>query len=265
MPFRKATVLTGSNDLGYRAAQHTLSMSWGMVHGIEDINGFNSLQPRRYTDYVFGPRVDDVSYGYLRDPRLFRPDNPVLHSLNVRYVLVPTGDQIPAASHLRLVFEGTRVRVYENTMAYPRAYFADRVRAERSQGRVLTSVTAPGFDGRHEALVESGSPPSVPDASGPAAASVNRPGPNELVVESVTTEPRLLVVSEMYFPGWRAYVDGVETPIYRTNYLFRGVVVPAGRHAVTFLYRPMSVVIGAAVTMLAGLAVLWVLTRRRGD
>ena len=64
-------------------------------------------------------------------------------------------------------------------------------------------------------------------------------------------EPRLLVVSEMYYPGWRAYVDGVETPMFRTNYLFRGVVVPSGYHVVRFAYLPTSVLAGAAVSALA--------------
>jgi uncharacterized membrane protein YfhO len=82
-------------------------------------------------------------------------------------------------------------------------------------------------------------------------------------VETTTDEPRLLVVSEMYFPGWDAYIDGRETMTYRTNYLFRGVVVPAGRHTVTFVYRPASVVAGGIVSALA-LVVVGVLLTVRG-
>ncbi len=260
--FRKATWLASSNDQAYREAQHTLAMSWAMVHGIDDVNGFNSLQPRRYTDYVFGPRVDDVSYGYLRDERLLRADNPVLSSLNVRYVIVPSGDRLALGPHLRPIFEGTHARVYENTRAYPRAYFADRIRADGSPSSVFRQVTAPGFDGRREALVESASAPALAPPRGPAGAEASRPGPNALDVVTTTIEPRYLVVSEMYFPGWRAYVDGVETAIYRTNYLFRGVVVPAGRHTVRFEYRPASVLTGAVLS-LAALAVTWLLVRRR--
>jgi hypothetical protein len=262
-PFRKATVLTRSSDMSLRAAQQTLAWSWGMIHGVEDINGFNSLQPRRYTDYVFGPRVDDVSYGYLSNERLLREDNPVLSSLNVRYVIVPTGAHPALGPHLRQIYEVTYARVYENTRAYPRAYFADVVRAEINQGRVLRRVTAAGFDGRHEALVEATEAPPLPPANGAATADVNRTGPNALEVATTTTGRRFLVVSEMYFPGWRAYVDGTPTQIYRTNYLFRGVVVPAGRHTVRFVYRPASVVIGAAVTCLAALAIAWLLGRTR--
>jgi hypothetical protein len=256
-------VLTRGSDMSFRAGQQSLAWSWGMVHRVEDINGVNSLQPRRYTDYVFGPRVDDVSYGYLSNERLLREDDPVLSSLNVRYVIVPAGAHPALGPHLRQIYEVTYARVYENTRAYPRAYFVDVVRAEINQGRVLRRVTAAGFDGRHEALVEVSEAPPLPPANGAATADVNRTGPNALEVATTTTGPRFLVVSEMYFPGWRAYVDGTPTPIYRTNYLFRGVVVPAGRHTVRFVYRPASVIIGAAVTGVAALAIAWLLGRTR--
>jgi hypothetical protein len=262
-PFRKATVLTESNDLETRVAQDTLAMSWGMVYQVDDINGFNSLQPRRYTDYLFGPSETDVSYGYLRDARLFDPRSAILSSLNVRYVLVPANTEIPLGSHLQLKLDTSSVRVYENTLVYPRAYFADRVRGMLDPHAVLRRVRARGFDGRHEALVESSEPPALPIPSASSRAQVTRAGPNELRVGTTTAEPRFLVVSEMYFPGWRAYVDGVNTRIYRTNYLFRGIVVPGGEHTVRFVYRPVSVIVGAVVSALA-LVVCGLLARGRG-
>jgi hypothetical protein len=262
-PFRKATVIVTSNDLDTRVAQETLALSWAMLYGFEDINGFNSLQPRRYTDYVFGPQEGDVSYGYLRDPKLFQPDSPVLSSLNVRYVLVPEGTDTNLGPHLRLVFENAYVRLYENTLAYPRAYFTERVRAESDPRAVLRAVTAPGFDGRRETVVESSSVPALPVASGRGSAIVTRTGPNDLRIATEAAESRFLVVSEMYFPGWNAYVDDAETPIYRTNYLFRGVVVPPGRHTVTFAYRPRSIAAGAGVSMLSVVVAAALLYRGR--
>jgi len=250
-PFRKATVLIGTNDLPARTAQETMALSWGMVHDVEDINGFNSLQPRRYTDYLFGPDEADVSYGYLRNPTLFQSRSAILSSLNVRYLLVPVGTHMDLGSHFRLVFDNSSVYVYENTQVYPRAYFSDQVQSELDPRIVLKKVTAPGFDGRREALVESAAVPSLPRSTAPAICRAMRDSPNELRVKTVTAEPRFLVVSEMYFPGWLAYVDGVPTAVYRTNYLFRGVVVPAGQHLVTFKYRPSSVTTGAAMSSLA--------------
>ena len=263
--FRKATMLTTSNDLRHKAAQHVLAMSWGMVYGIEDVNGFNSLQPRRYTDYLFGQRVGDVSYGFLRDERLLQAGNPVLSSLNVQYVLVPTGERVRVGPHLNPIFENIHVRMYENTLNWPRAYFAERVRAEPDPRALLRHVTALGFDGRREALVEDSTAPALPAPSGGATVRASRPGPNELEVVTTTTEPRFLVVSEMFFPGWRASVDGVETRIYRTNYLFRGLVVPAGRHTVRFEYRPGSVVAGATITAITTIVLTWLLARGRRE
>jgi len=256
--FRKATLLIDTNDVVDRSAQEILAISWGMVHGVEDINGFNSLQPRRYTDYVFGPQYNDVSYGYLRDLSLLRSDSAILSSLNVRYLLVPNGVRIDPGPHLRPVFDNLHVRVFENTQVYPRAYFSERVRSEMDPRAVLRQVTAPGFDGRRDALVETTDLPPLQPSKTPAVAEATRMSPTELRVTTNTAERRFLVVSEMYFPGWRAYVDGVQTPIFRTNYLFRGVVVPEGQHVVRFVYRPSSVLAGAAVSSLAliGIGVL---------
>jgi hypothetical protein len=265
--FRKATFLN-SNDLDTRSAQETLAISWSMAYGIADINGFNSLQPRRYTDYLFGPQVEDVSYGYLMDENLFQPANPILNALNVKYLLVPSWLTPRIGYTFRQVYANDAVRVYENRQAYPRAYFVERVRADGDPSVVLRAVRAFGFDGRQLAWIETDEPPVLPPVSAnaaPASVSFSSYTPNQITLSTSTGETRFLVLSEMYFPGWRAYVDGVETPIYPTNYLFRGVVVPAGQHTLVFAYRPTSVLIGAAISLiaLAFVVALLIASRRR--
>jgi uncharacterized membrane protein YfhO len=94
--------------------------------------------------------------------------------------------------------------------------------------------------------------------------SVSHRAPNRVGLVTSATTDRLVVVSEMYFPGWRARVDGVETTVYRINYLFRGIVVPAGQHQVEFDYLPASLLLGAAISALA-LVVTAVLVLRRGE
>jgi Bacterial membrane protein YfhO len=262
-PFRKATMVIETNDLESRTAQEMLAMSWGMVYGVEDVNGFNSLQPRRYTDYLFGRRAHDVSYGFLRDPWLLRSDSPILSSLNVRYVLVSPNDRLDLPPDLRPIFENHYVRVFENTRVYPRAYFAERVRGETDARAVLGQVTAAGFDGRRDALVETTDPPRLPPATTPGTTRTFRISPTDLRVTTAAAEARFLVLSEMYFPGWRAYVDGVETMVYRTNYLFRGVVVPPGRHVVRFVYRPWAVLAGAVLSVMSLVAVVALLLAPR--
>ena len=263
---RKATYLP-KNLPDARRLQALVAMSWGMVYGVEDVNGFNSLQTRRYTDYVFGIEEGDVSYGLLRDDRLLRPESPVLSSLNVRYLLVPSGTTPRVGDAYRLIWESPEVDVYENTLAYPRAFFAEVVRGMTDAAAVRNAVTSDGFDGRRLAIVETDTPPALPAPVGQDVVTVTAWSPNRLALACASATPRFLVLSEMYFPGWTAAVDGAATPIYRTNYLFRGVVVPAGQHTVTFDYRPGSVLVGAAMSgaaLIVALAIL-VAGRRRSQ
>jgi hypothetical protein len=89
----------------------------------------------------------------------------------------------------------------------------------------------------------------LPDAPTAANAADATPGGLRLVRETANhlefqtdggVRPRLLVISDAWHPGWRATIDGVEAPIHRANYMFRGVFVPAGEHTVRFDYWPVN-------------------------
>jgi uncharacterized membrane protein YfhO len=61
----------------------------------------------------------------------------------------------------------------------------------------------------------------------------------EITVAAEAPGTSLLVLSEVYYPaGWKAYIDGKETKIHRTNYILRSVVVPSGKHQVSFIFDP---------------------------
>jgi hypothetical protein len=264
--FRKATYVAGSNFIENETARETLAVSWGMTFGVADINGFNSLQPRRYTDYLFSPEVSDVSYGFLWDETLFREESPILSALNVKYLLVPPWGAPRLGANWHRVYVNHYVRIYENELVYPRAYFVESARVEHDSRLILRTVTAPGFDGRREALVEAERLPDLADPrhdSDPRVRIVTY-GPNRIVLETVTAGARLLVLSEMDFPGWRASIDGLAASIYRTNYLYRGLVVPAGTHTIEMRYRPHSLLLGAVISLLAlMLTAGWLIADRR--
>jgi hypothetical protein len=89
---------------------------------------------------------------------------------------------------------------------------------------------------------------------------------NGLGLQVKAAENALLVLSDTYYPGWKAFVDGKETKIYRADYTFRAIPLNAGTHRVEFVYDPMSIKLGAGVTLLGILGCIgmgWV-ARRRG-
>ena len=121
------------------------------------------------------------------------------------------------------------------------------------------TVTALGFDGRREAFVEDPLPRLEPAAVGRAEVAITTRSANRIELTTSTSSERLLVLSEMYFPGWRAFVGGVETEIHRANYLFRAIVVPAGEHRLEFVYRPRSGAAGLTVSTISLAILLWLI------
>jgi len=73
--------------------------------------------------------------------------------------------------------------------------------------------------------------------------------PERVTLETNVEHDSYLVLTDAYYPGWYATVDGMPTPIERTNVLFRAVKVPAGAHQIEFRYDPSSFAIGAAISI----------------
>ena len=80
-----------------------------------------------------------------------------------------------------------------------------------------------------------------PGTSGSADVMVKAYDPGHIVVDIKAEDDTWLIVSESTFPGWKATINGVETPIYTANYLFQAIRVPKGEHRVTFTYEDIAV------------------------
>ena len=102
---------------------------------------------------------------------------------------------------------------------------------------------------------------------GNGTADIIKYEPQRVEIEVRVAEDDALVLADNYYPGWRAFVNGKETRIDRANYLFRSVSVPRGEHRVLFVYDPLSVKIGAGISLasLIGLAgtALFIFLRRK--
>ena len=88
-------------------------------------------------------------------------------------------------------------------------------------------------------------------------------GNNTITLDVTAAADGVLVLSEVAYPGWRVFVDGERVSMVRADYTLRAVCVPAGTHRITFSFWPASLVVGAIVTVLAWLLVVWAAWQRR--
>ncbi len=182
--------------------------------------------------------------------------------LNVRYVV--TKRELPAS----LVAEVERVgeaRLYRLAGSLPRAWLTPGVRVAADEAGVRAALAAPGFDPLAYAVTSDplaaslGLPTEGAPLTGTTIA-VERQTPTSLTVTVQTPGPALLVLSEAYAPGWRAWVNGQAAPVLAVDGLLRGVPVPTGASTVAWRYQPWTVSVGlglSGLTLLGLAASMW--------
>ena len=129
-------------------------------------------------------------------------------------------------------------------------------------GEALAAMTVAGFGVEREVVLES--PAAVARASGGPGTAVVAPtsSPDRVVIEVEAPQGGWLVLSDMWFPGWEAMIDGVPTAAYPADSAFRALWVPPGSSTVTWDYRPLSFRVGLALTVLGLVFVIGASFRR---
>jgi hypothetical protein len=144
--------------------------------------------------------------------------------------------------------------IYENPDALPRAFAVYDWRVMENPDGALAAVASAAVPVATTAVLEEHPPadlgPPSPDVPA-ATVAIRHYAPESVELETTVERPALLVLTDTFYPGWEATVDGRPTPVLRADYLFRAVPVAAGHHTVRFTYRPASVRVGAACTGVA--------------
>lgn len=167
--------------------------------------------------------------------------------LGTKYTLARAATN-PAQSE---VFRGSSgVAVYENPDVFSRAWAVHEIVPIRNAGQGQAFIDEHVNEMRRKAVFVGESPPRVPAC--PEAKDtvfVTNYKPANVSINADMTCSGMVVLSDTYYPGWYASVDGQPTPIYEVDLALRGVPVPQGAHVVNFQYRPRSVFWGACLTL----------------
>lgn len=155
----------------------------------------------------------------------------------------------------RQVYSGD-VKIYENLEVLPRAFITHQAERVTDAGHALEVMQAPAFDprqtvalmhrpGERSGLVVAGR------SSSQDQAVITHYEPERVEIQAVLTSPGWLVLTDTYYPGWLALVNGQPAEIEPANLLFRAVELPAGEHNLVFEFRPPTVWVGGGVSGLS--------------
>lgn len=162
---------------------------------------------------------------------------------------------VSTGGRFRLVHSGD-VKVYENLDSLPRAFVVHRAQVLDDEAAIAV-MKDPSFRPENEVILASdGHEVLSPQDDGGAEVELLSYEPERIVISADLAADGYLVLTDAYYPGWRALTDGLEVPIYRADLLFRAVYLPAGQHRVEFIYDPLSFKLGAAISLAALLALV---------
>ncbi len=232
-----------SPDEPYRVYnEFRLYDNYGVPYEIEDLWGASPLRPDRYDKFIAPPM----------------PIERTWELLNVKYVITWRQELFVPSTiiHQEPAPDGATYVHRLNTVG-PRAWLVTQTQIA-DDAAILQKITDPNFDLKHIALLEPDAAPYLIKYQIPIT-NQSRDLPQSKIqnlkskIHLTTPTPALLILSEPYYPGWQATIDGQAAPLLRANYVFRAVPLPAGEHTIELIFRPLSFTIGA---MISGVAVV---------
>jgi hypothetical protein len=257
--------LTEHADASWRvmAARRVMPYNWEAQYRLATPSGYA---------YVTRPLVDlattlmpdrDASVVELYADRMIQSRSRLLDLLAVRYLVSSsqngsTQQLAERPDRFSQVFDDGHTQIFENRGAVPRSRLVpcEGVRVVPFQRRTVVQVNNSSFDPATMTILDE--KVDCPEISGPSASppvTVLEATFNTYVVRAEAAAPSLLIYSDTYYPGWRAFVDDVEVPVLRADHAFKAVRVDPGSHHVRFVFDPPSFRRGWMLTVL-GLVIL---------
>lgn len=214
-----------------------LPPNFSAIYKLQSVDGYDPLYLLRYGEMIVASerKKPDINppFGFNRIVTPHNYDSKIIDLLGVKYVLSLSDLDLPK---LEKVFQEGETRVYENKNVLPRAFFVSKVEHVNSNKETIKLMFNDSFISNDTAIVEitQGGVSMPPLRWKIGEAEISHYSENKIVINTKNTGDGFLVLTDSFYPTWHAKIDGIKTKIYRTDYNFRGIIVPAGEHKIEF-------------------------------
>jgi len=219
--------------------------NFAVWYGLQDVAGYDPLYLQRYAELIAAMEREEPNiqppFGFNR---IITPQNwgsPLVNLLNVKYVLSLVKLESP---DWRLVFQEGETRVYENQKVLPRAFMVYDYQVIKDKQKTIEWLMDKNINLGRAVVLEK--EPGLTLEAGAGEVKISEYRGNKVEIQVASEGRGILVLTDAFYPGWQATVsskglsasgrDGQLTEIYRADYHFRAVVVPAGKHKIIFEY-----------------------------
>lgn len=247
-----------------------LDNNFSVYYRIFSAEGYDPLYIKRYGELIYSSFNGEVEKNKVprSDAQFTNEDNYYRNRLfdltGVKYILdkndlyssnwEPENDKFPTDKY-NLIWQKQKWKVYERKSVMPRVFLADSYLVEDNPRKILDKIYDKNFDLGNTVILEKEPVFKLFEPNGQgvtlssSSARIVDYKSNKVTINTQANFPKVLFLSDTYYPGWKATIDGVTEPIYRADYVFRAIFVPGGNHEVVFIYDPLSFKTGLALSL----------------
>lgn len=223
------------------------------MFGLYGIEGYDPLYSKRYGEFISATgdgKTHSIGRSAVVFPRTGAYAKQILDILGVKYIYHSKGDGRGSwvfpfwdySKDITQVFADEQYEVYENKTAFPRSFIVNSYKINTDGQQTLDEMLTGKTDIRQTVILEE-KPTNAAELNTCQTqdtfshVTIEKYYPSHIQLKANSKCNGLVVLSDVYYPGWVAYVDGIKTPIYRANYVFRAISVPDGEHTVILKYE----------------------------
>ena len=210
-----------------------LPPNFSTIYRVQSLDGYDPLYLLRYGELIAASQRQKPD---IRPPfgfnRIITPqnyDSEIIDLLGVKYVLSLSEITSPK---LTKVFQEGQTFVYENKQVLPRAFFVKELRWAVNKEVAINMMFQENFDPLRIAIVENIKFDIESFAVGKV--SISYYSENKVIIETDNEGIGFLILTDSYYPTWKVRIDSALDKIYKTDYNFRGIIVPSGKHKIEF-------------------------------
>ena len=213
-----------------------LPPNFSVIYRLQSVDGYDPLYLRRYGELIAASerKKADINppFGFNRIITPHNYDSKITDLLGVKFILSLSDLK---SDKLKKVFQEEETRVYENKNVLPRTFFAQELKFIDHNKAAIKTMFEESFDLNSMVVVE-GADRDLRDIREIRAGMTDIVyySENKVIIETENSETGFLVLTDSFYPTWKVKIDSRREDIYRTDYNFRGVIVPAGKHKIEF-------------------------------